>query len=88
MKPSDTDKRMADVVLEAHRRGFTVQSNYARDQADYIGMASSLGLISTKLYGNVFSREWRPTSKGLEWLEDVFGVVVEDDAEIHEGHDD
>lgn len=79
---------MADVVLEAYRRGYTVQSDFARSHADYIGMAASLGLISTRVYGNVFSREWRPTIKGLEWLEDVFKIELEDEADVHEGHDD
>lgn len=79
---------MADVVLEAYRRGYTAQSDFARSHADYIGMAASLGLISTRIYGNVFSREWRPTVKGLEWLEDVFHIELEDEADVHEGHDD
>lgn len=88
MVPSESDKRMADVVLTAYRRGFTVKSDYAREQADYIGMAASMGLISTKLYGNVFSREWRPTVRGLEWLEDNFDIILEDTDDINEGHDD
>lgn len=89
MKPSDTDKLMADAILTAYRKGFTVKSDYARMHADYIGMAASMGLISTKLYGNIFSSEWRPTSKGLHWLEEVFGVEIEDDSDnVHEGYDD
>lgn len=88
MKPNEVDEKMRDVVLTAYRRGFTVQSDYARTQADYIGMAASIGLISTRLYGNMFSREWRPTVKGLEWLETTFGIITNDDAETHEGHDD
>ena len=86
--PSDTDRKMSDVVLTAYRRGFTIQSDYARTHADYIGMAASIGLISTRLYGNVFSREWRPTIRGLEWLEDNFDIILEDDGNLHEGHDD
>lgn len=88
MSTSESDRKMADVVLEAYRRGYTVQSDFARSHADYIGMAASLGLISTRIYGNVFSREWRPTVKGLEWLEDVFKIELEDEADVHEGHDD
>lgn len=88
MSITESDRKMADVVLEAYRRGYTVQSDFARSHADYIGMAASLGLISTRIYGNVFSREWRPTVKGLEWLEDVFQIELEDEADVHEGHDD
>lgn len=86
--PTETDRLMADVVTEAYRRGYTVKSDYARKQADYIGMAASMGLISTRLYGNVFSSEWRPTVRGLEWLEDNFDIILEDTDDIHEGHDD
>lgn len=85
-KIASTDKRLAEVILEAYRRGFTVQSDYARTHADYIAMAASIGLVSTRLYGNVYSREWRPTVKGLAWLEDTFGIELEDD-DYDEGHD-
>lgn len=82
------DKRLGAVILETYRRGFTVQSDYSRANADFIAMAASLGLVSTRVYGNVFSREWRPTVKGLTWLEDVFGETFEDDdfEELDEGH--
>src|SRR4051794_10712317 len=61
------DRSLCDVVIEAYRRGYTVQSDFARTHADYIAMAASLGLLSTRLYGNVYSREWRPTVKGLSF---------------------
>ena len=86
-KITDIDKKLAEVVLEAYRKGFTVQSDYARSGADFIAMASSIGLISTRLHSNVYSREWRPTIKGLEWLEDTFGIEIETDDSYDEGHD-
>jgi hypothetical protein len=64
-----TDQGLCDVILEAHRKGFTVQSDYARMNADYLAMAASMGLVSTRVYGNVFSREWRPTVTGLGFLQ-------------------
>lgn len=89
MTPTEIDKRIAEVVLTAYRRGFTIQSDYARNNAGYIGMSASMGLISTRLYGQVFSREWRPTIRGLTWLEDTFDLHMEDDdTVIHEGHND
>ncbi|MBB4039133.1 hypothetical protein GGR34_000768 [Microvirga flocculans] len=87
MSVSTTDKKLAEVILEAYRRGFTVQSDYSRSNAEYVAMAASIGLISTRLYGNVYSREWRPTVKGLVWLENTFGVVIESDEDLDEGHD-
>jgi hypothetical protein len=86
MSVSTTDKRLSDVILEAYRRRFTVQSDYSRANAEYIAMAASIGLISTRLYGNVYSREWRPTVKGLLWLEDTFAIHIEPEEDADEGH--
>jgi hypothetical protein len=63
-----TDKGLLQVVLEAHRYGFTVKSDFARKHAEYIAMAATLGLISTRLFGDVYSSEWRPTPRGLALL--------------------
>jgi hypothetical protein len=65
---STTDRGLLDVILEAHRYGFTVSNDFARRNAAFVGMASSLGLISTRLFGNVYSSEWRPTPRGLALL--------------------
>lgn len=72
------DQKLFDVTLEAFKRSFSVQSDFARANAPYVAMAASLGLISTKVHNNVFSSEWRPTVKGLTWL-DKRGVDVEDE---------
>jgi hypothetical protein len=63
------DQKLFDIVLEAFTRSFTVQSDFARANAPYVAMAASLGLISTKVHNNIFSSEWRPTVKGLTWLD-------------------
>lgn len=62
---------LSGVVIEAHRRGFSVQSNFARDRADYVAMAASMGLISTKVVLNIYSRDWRPTVAGLLFLQSL-----------------
>lgn len=69
MRSSSIDKRLFIVVLEAYKRSFSVQSDYARAEAELVAMAASLGLISTKVHNNVYSRDWRPTARGLLWLE-------------------
>lgn len=69
MRVSNIDKRLFTVVLEAYKRSFSVQSDYARAEAELVAMAASMGLISTKVHNNVYSRDWRPTSRGLFWLE-------------------
>jgi hypothetical protein len=69
------DEKLQQVVLEAQVRGFTVRSDFARQYAEYLAMAASLGLVSTKIAGNVYSSEWRPTIKGLAFLEEVYGRI-------------
>lgn len=63
------DDKLFEVVLEAYKRSFSVQSDYARACAEHVAMAASLGYISTKVHNNVYSRDWRPTVKGLTWLQ-------------------
>ena len=76
---STIDQQLFQIVLEAYKRSFSVQSDYARASAELVGMAASLGLISTKVHNNIFSRDWRPTSKGLHWLEAQNINILEED---------
>jgi len=76
---SPIDRHLVAVILEAYRKGFTVQSDFARTHADYVGMAASLGLITTRVFRDVYSREWRPTPKGLAFLEEQHGEYEIDD---------
>lgn len=61
--------KLYDIILEAYTRSFAVQSDFARQYATYVAMAASMGLISTKVHQDIYSGEWRPTVKGLTWLE-------------------
>lgn len=82
MRSSSIDKRLFIVVLEAYKRSFSVQSDYARAEAELVAMAASLGLISTKVHNNIYSRDWRPTARGLLWLEKQ--NVEIDDEELYD----
>lgn len=75
------DAKLFEVVLEAYKRSFSVQSDYARAMAEHVAMAASLGFISTKVHNNVYSRDWRPTVKGLTWLSAMDVSVTEDEVE-------
>lgn len=58
-------KLIWQVVSIAWERGISVQSNYAREHADIIALAASLGWISTvSLDGKGYSREWNVTAEG------------------------
>jgi hypothetical protein len=58
------------VVLMATWRGrVMVGANMAREYAAEVGMAASLGLITTRVRPGIYTRQWHITRKGLEWLE-------------------
>lgn len=65
------NQRLTEVILEAYRHGFSIQSNFSREKAELVGMAASMGLITTRICSNVYSREWRPTITGLQFLNDL-----------------
>ena len=77
------DSGLANVVLNAHLASYTVQSDYARREAEFVDMAASLGLITTKVSKGVFSRHWRPTARGLMFLE-TYDLVNDDEHEDYE----
>jgi hypothetical protein len=56
------------VVREAWSDGFTVMSNFAQRHMEYVAMAASMQLITTRVDKNMYGRFWRITSKGLRWL--------------------
>lgn len=82
-KASSLDVGLSNVVLEAHKSAFSVQSDFARKEAELVAMAASLGLITTRVHRNIFSRHWRVTVKGLMFLE-THEMLTEDPEEILE----
>ena len=62
---------LVDVVLEAQTKRLSVSSDFARQHAAMVGMAASMGLITTKIHLNVFGRHWTPTVLGLRMLNEV-----------------
>lgn len=55
----------------------TTKSDFARENADYIAMAASMGLISTRIMENVYGRHWQVTAKGLDALERHYGIKTD-----------
>jgi hypothetical protein len=58
-----------DVVMRAFHGGFSVQSDFFRQNPEEVACAASLGLISTLSGGN-YGKMWRVTIKGLQALEE------------------
>ena len=59
---------MARVLLRAYSSPFTVQSDFAREEAFGVALAASMGFISTVI-GGMASRHWRITESGLRYYE-------------------
>ena len=59
-----------DVMAHVWAHPITVSSNYARERAEWVALAASLGWISTIAPdGSTHVRSWRLTKEGLMALE-------------------
>ncbi len=58
-----------DVLNRAYNEGMTVQSDFARQNAQGVAAAASMGYLTTA-YGGGYGRVWRVTGLGLKWLEE------------------
>ena len=60
--------KLFEVVEAAYIAPFTVKSDFARKNAEYVAAAASKHLISTQFDKNTFHRVWRVTAKGLRYI--------------------
>lgn len=61
--------RVTVVLRRAWLSGFRTKSNFAREYADEVAIAASLGLISTKIGKDQFDKTWRITRKGMDYVD-------------------
>lgn len=66
----ELEDRVSMVVHECFSSPVSIQSNFARVNAFELGVAASLGLISTQTLDG-YSRQWRVTTSGLAWIYDL-----------------
>lgn len=64
---------LTDVLEKAWSSPFRTQSDFARSHADYVAMAASEGLITTRGINGSYTKDWRITQKGLAYLETLKG---------------
>ena len=57
------------VLQRAYIQPFSVQSNYARSNAQAIAELSSRGLLTTKIGSETYGRNWRSSPAGSALLE-------------------
>jgi hypothetical protein len=65
------NEQLLQLLDMAWQDGFSIQSNFARNNAELVAMAASLQLITTRVNRDVFSREWQITVKGHKWLNEA-----------------
>lgn len=53
----------------------TTKSDFAREWADYLAMAASMNLITTKVACDIYSRHWQITGAGLMLLEEEINDI-------------
>ena len=78
-QPTDNDAAALEVLAEAHFKGFTTKSNYARKHADVIAMLACCNLISTHIQAEQWSNFWKITPYGLEFLYDILNGDIYDE---------
>jgi hypothetical protein len=59
-----------EVVHQAYLGGFSVSSNFAREKAQEVAAAASIGFISTLEAPDMYGRTWHITGPGLQHLRD------------------
>lgn len=60
------------VLEKAHKGGFKTKSNFARELANEVAVAASIGLITTRTKGNQYGTTWYITKQGLESLNECY----------------
>lgn len=65
------EAKLLHVINEAHTRGFTCKSAFAREYAELVAAAASLQLITTRISKHLYGNEWQVTVKGLRWLNEM-----------------
>lgn len=68
--PTPIDMNIDNVLRKAWLQGFRTKSDFARQYANEVAIAASLGLISTKIGQERFDKSWHITRKGLGFLQE------------------
>lgn len=68
--PTEAVARLHDLIVRVWRHHVSVKSDYARENAQIVGMAASLQMITTKVGRSTYANAWHVTRQGLTWLHD------------------
>jgi hypothetical protein len=64
----DVDQEVTEVLERAWRGGFTVQSQFFRDNPVIVALCASEGYITTLISQDAFGKTWRLTPEGTQKL--------------------
>lgn len=67
-RTEDAEDTLKLVCHRAWREPFTVSSDFARQHAEYVALAASKHLITTRIGRERYGRIWHITIAGLIWL--------------------
>ena len=73
--PKLIDRNLHKVLETVWTSDVTTKSDFAREWADYIAMAASMSLITTKVACDIYSRHWQITGAGLMLLEEEINDI-------------
>jgi len=62
------------VLEQAKIKPYTTKSDFARQWATHVALASCEGLLSTRLNDEQFTNVWMVTADGLDWMSEVEDV--------------
>lgn len=77
--PKRIDSLLKQVLHTVWTCQVTTKSDFAREHADFVAMAASMGLISTRIMEEVYGRQWQITSRGLAALEEHYGIKTSEE---------
>lgn len=80
--PKHIDALLLETLRTVWQYNVTTKSDFAREYADYIAMAASMGFISTRITESIYGRQWQITSRGLVALEDHYGIREDEEPEL------
>jgi hypothetical protein len=66
--PGQTRTEVAEVVRYAWSHPFSVSSNYARAAASWVAIAASEGFLTVRIGPDRYTRSWRITQRGLDYI--------------------
>ena len=74
----EEDEDLYTTVLEAWHGGFSLASDFAREYKEHVGIAASLGLISTRMPDGSYGRLCLSTEKGVRFINEQGRKNMED----------